>query len=481
MGNIKIFEAKYWHERRSRIVEQRNQLDLTSMNIPKSILYLAWPVVLRMSLQMIVGIVDLAFVGSIGPAAIASVGISNNLMWFIISATTAFSVGTTALVARNIGAKDYEEAQKVARQSIAITFTVATVIGILSFIFSKQIIHIMIAAQKTPDPLIIQYGTLYFQILAASFPFFFTLMVLNGILQGSGDMKTPLKVMAFVNLFNVLFDWLLIFGIGPFPEMGVAGAALASTAARILAFTIAFYILLKGKTRFKIKWPKKFRFDWGIIKQIADIGLPAAGEQLIRNSGTTFLAMIVAGLGTAALAANQIVMRGISIANMPAFGFSMAATTLVGQNLGAKKRERAEKAGYIATKMAALFMLNFGTLIFALAKPISMFFTNEPEVIHLSVIALRIVSVSLPFMGVLLTFAGALRGAGDTKWVMYITAMGVWGIRVALAYLLGIIFKLGFSGIWLAFALDFVGRAVMYYYRYSQGKWKEINLRKNLA
>ncbi len=473
--------TKCFFEGSNRLVIKKNNLDLTAMNIPKSIVFLAWPVVLRMSLQMIVGIVDLAFVGSIGPAAIASVGISNNLMWFIISATTAFSVGTTALVARNIGAKDTKRAEDVARQSIAITFTVALIIGILSFIFSKQIIYLMISAQKTPDPMIIHYGTIYFQILAVSFPFFFTQMVLNGILQGSGDMKTPLKVMVFANLFNIVFDWLLIFGIGPFPKLGVAGAAISSTAARILAFGIVLYILSKGKTNFKIHWPKSFKFDWDIIRQVGNIGLPAAGEQLIRNSGTTFLAMIVAGLGTAALAANQIVIRGISIANMPAFGFSIAATTLVGQNLGAEKKERAEKAGYIAAKMASIFMLIFGIGIFALAKPISMLFTNDPDVIRLSVMALRIVSVSLPFMGIILTFAGALRGAGDTKWVMYITAMGVWGIRVALAYLLGIVFKLGFSGVWLAFALDFMGRAAMFYRRYSIGKWKEIKLRKKRA
>lgn len=448
------------------------------MSIPKSVIFLAWPVILRMSLQMIVGIVDLAMVGSLGSAAIASVGISNNLLWFIISATTAFSVGTTALIAQNVGAKNYKQAEEIARQSIAITLTMALGIGFFSYIFAEQIIELMIVAMKKPDPAVIHYGTVYFQIIAISFPFFFTLMVLNGILQGAGDMKTPLKVMVFVNIFNLVFDYLLIFGVGPFPELGVVGAAIASTAARMLAFGIALYILLTGRTRFKVNWPKRFTFNWEIIGQLTRVGIPAAIEQLIRTSGTTSLAMIVAGLGTPALAANQIVMRGISIANMPAFGLNMATTTLVGQNLGAGKPDRAEKVGYIAAKMAAGFMFIFGIVIFLLAKPITLIFTRTPEVVHLSVIALRIISLSLPFLGILLTFFGALRGAGDTKWVMYITAIGVWGSRVALAYLLAIVFKIGFVGVWIAFAIDFMSRTVMSYLRFRSGKWKEINLWK---
>ncbi len=452
--------------------------DFTTMSIPKSVVLLAWPVILRMALQMIVGIVDLKFVGSLGAAAIASVGIGNNLLWFIISATTAFSVGTTALVARNVGAKDYAQAEEISRQSIAITFVVALIIGILASIFATPIINLMIMGMDTPDPLVIEYGTVYFQWTALAFPFFFTLMVLNGTLQGAGDMKTPLKVMVVANIFNIIFDYLLIFGIGPFPELGVAGAAIASSLARIVAFSLAFYVLITGRTNFRIHWPKNFKFNWEIIRQVASIGIPAGAEQLIRNGGTTILTMIVATLGTPALAANQIVMRGISIANMPAFGFNMAATTLVGQNLGAKKTDRAEETGYTATKMAALFMLIFGLFIFAGARYITLFFTKDPEVISLAVLALRIVACSLPFLGILLTFAGALRGAGDTTWVMLITLFGVWGTRVALAFLLAVVFKIGFVGVWIAFTIDFIGRSAMFYARYRSGRWKQIKLRK---
>ena len=447
------------------------------MNISKSVIYLAWPVVLRLAFQMIVGIVDLAFVGSLGPAAIAAVGMGNNLLWFIVSTTTAFSVGATALVAQNIGAKDNQQAEEVSRQSIMITFLVATVIGIFALIFSKEIINLMIIGMENPDPLVIQHGTTYFRITAIAFPFFFTLMVLNGIMQGAGDMKTPLKIMFSINIFNIVFDYLLIFGIGPFPELGVAGAAIASTCARLLAFSLALYALLSGKTHLKISWPKKIKFNWQIISQISKIGLPAAGEHLVRNVGTTLMTMIAATLGTPALAANLIVLRGISIANMPAYGFSMAATTLVGQNLGAKKPKRAEKTGYTAVKIASIFMLVLGLAIFLLAKPLTMIFTSNLEVITLAVNALRVISLSLPFLGILLTFAGALRGAGDTTWVMIITVLGVWGTRIALAFLLAVILKIGFVGIWIAFAIDFFVRALLFYIRYSSGKWKEIKLR----
>lgn len=451
--------------------------ELTSMNISKSVIFLAWPVVLRLAFQMIVGLVDLAFVGSLGPAAIAAVGIGNNLLWFIVSATTAFSVGTTTLVAQNVGAKDYKQAAEVSRQSIMITFLIATAITVLAFSFAQEIISLLIIGMENPDPLVLEYGITYFQITAIGFPFFFTLMVLNSILQGTGDMKTPLKIMFLINIFNIVFDYLLIFGIGPFPELGVAGAAIASTCARILAFSLTLYILLSGKSHFRINWPEKFKLDWQIIKQVAKIGLPAAGEQLVRNSGTTLLTMITATFGTQALAANLIVLRGVSIANMPAFGFNMAATTLVGQNLGAKKPDRAEKTGYTTVKMAGTFMLLFGIAIFFCAQPITMIFTSDPEVISLAVHALRVVAFSFPFLGILLAFAGSLRGAGDTTWVMIITVLGVWGTRVALAFLLAVILGIGFVGIWIAFAVDFAVRALLFYFRFRTGKWKEIKLR----
>lgn len=453
--------------------------DFTTMSIPKSVVLLAWPVILRMALQMIVGVVDLAFVGRVHTAATASVGLSNTLMWFIISATTAFSVGTTTIVAQNIGAKNYKRAEKVSLQSVAITFSVAAIIGILSSIFSRQIIQLMIMRMDTPDPTVLKMGTQYFRIMSFSFPFFFTLMVLNGIFQGAGDMKTPLKINAFVNIFNIIFDWLLIFGVGPFPELGIMGAAIATSTARILAFGGGMFILATGRTRkIRIHWPEKFSFDWETIKQVTDVGIPAAAEQLIRNSGSMLITVIVSGMGTLALAAHPIVMRGMSIAFMPAIGFNLAATTLVGQNLGADQPERAEKTGYVAAGMSSVFMTVLGIAIFIFANPISRFFTPNPEVIKLAVTGLRIVSVSLPFLGILLTFFGSLRGAGDTKWVMYITAVGVWGLRVAMAYLFGVIFGLGFTGVWIAFAMDFIGRMIMSFIRYRSGKWKDIKVRK---
>ncbi|MEC9488863.1 MAG: MATE family efflux transporter [Halanaerobium sp.] len=450
--------------------------DLTQMTISKSIIVLAIPVILRMTLQMIVGVVDLAMVGRLGSAAIAAVGMSNQLMWFIISATTAFSVGTTAMVARFIGAKKRDLAEEVAKQSVAITFVIATFIAILGFIFARPIFGFMIILMERADPAVLDAGQTFFRILALSFPFFFSMMVINGIMQGSGDTVTPLKVNALANVINIVGDYVLIFGVGPFPELGIAGAAIATAFSRSFAAVVGFSVLVRGNSELKIHLSKKFRFNWHLIKEVAGIGVPAAAEQLIRNSGTTIMTMIVASFGTVALAANQIVMRGISIANMPGFGFGMAATTLVGQNLGAKQPERAEESGMTANKMGVTFMVVMASLIFLGANQIAAFFTPDPDVIKLAARSMRIIAVALPFLSITLTLAGGLRGAGDTKWVMYITAIGVWFGRVGAAILLAKVIGLGFMGVWVAMGFDWFVRSMMTLGRFKTGNWKKIKL-----
>lgn len=450
---------------------------ITEMDLRKSVWLLALPVVARMSLQMLVGLVDTAMVGRIGPAAIAAVGMGNQIVFLLIGLITAFSIGTTALVARYIGAKRRKDAQDVAIQSLLFTAVVSLLMGILGYIFAYDIIRVMIGRMEQGDPEVIALGGMYLRIISISIPFFFSLVLFNGIFQGAGDMKTPLYIMAFTNVYNVIMDYLLIFGIGIFPELGVQGAAIATGSARCLAAVLAFIILLRGTTHFRIRLSKKrlqIRLD--IIREVLRIGLPSAMEQLIRSTGQTLITIMVAGLGTLPLAANQVVMRGLSMSFMPGFGFGLAATTLVGQNLGAKEIERAEESGYIANRMAISFMFVMGLLLFPMAALFARIFTDDPEVISLATGALRTMALTLPFLGMTMTLAGALRGAGDTRWVMYSTAVGVWGARLLFSYILAFVLDFGFTGIWLGMSLDFVLRGLLTVFRFKSGRWKTIKV-----
>lgn len=446
-------------------------------NLKRSVMLLAMPVVARMFLQMLVGVADLAMVGRISPAAISAVGMGNQVFFLSVSILTAFTVGTTALVARMVGAGKIEQAKEYARQSLVLTFLAGVVLGLMIFFGAEHIIRFMLMASETPDPDIVRLGASYLRIVAIAEPLTFLMMNCNAILQGAGNMKTPLYIMAFANLFNLVFDYLLIFGIGFFPEWGVAGAAVATSASKNLAAIVGVLYLFSRYSPIRLRLTESFRLQKARVKEILDIGVASAVEQLVRSSGQLVFTMLVAGLGPIAIAANQIIMKGMSMSFMPGFGFGLAATTLVGQNLGAQQPVRAERSGYVACKMAAIFMSCVGLLFFFFSHQIAGFFTTDPIVQLAAGENLRIMAISQPFLAYVMVLAGALRGAGDTKWVMLVTLVGTWGSRVVMGWFLGIHLGLGLQGIWFAMVLDNLIRAFMLVTRFRSGLWKTIKVR----
>jgi len=451
--------------------------DITKGNLKRSVFLLAMPVVARLFLQMLVGVVDLAMVGRISPAAISAVGMGNQV--FILSAAilNAFTVGTTALVARMVGAGQSEQARIYAQQSLVVTFSLGVVIGVTVFLGSEAIMRFLLVASENPDPEIIRLGTAYLRIVAAAEPLTFTMVNCFAILQGAGNMKTPLYIMSFANLLNVVFDYLLIFGIGFFPEWGVAGAALATSGSKNVAAILGLLYLFSRHSPLRLSLRQDFRPQWARIQEIMRIGLPSAGEQLVRSSGSVVFSMLVAGLGPIAIAANQIIMKSMSMSFMPGIGFGHAATTLIGQNLGAGKPERAEQSGYLACKMAAVFMTCVGLAFFFFSRPIAGIFTSDPAAQLAAGENLKILAISQPFLAYVMVLAGALRGAGDTGYVMLVTLIGTWGSRVVMGWFLGIFLGLGLRGVWIAMVLDNLIRAALLIARYRSGSWKTIRVR----
>lgn len=451
--------------------------DTTKGKLRNTVLLLALPVVARMFLQMLVGLVDLAMVGRISPAAISAVGLGNQVFILSTAILNAFTVGTTALVARMTGAGEQDRAKEYARQSLVVTFAAGIILGALVFFSAERIMTLLMIAAEDPDPEIIRLGAQYLRIVGAAEPLTFTMMTSYAVMQGVGNMKAPLYIMGFANVLNVVFDYLLIFGVGFFPQWGVAGAALATAGSQCLAAILALILLFSRSSPLHLRLTESFRPRAARIREIMDIGLPSAGEQLVRSTGQFVFSMLVAGLGSVAIAANQIITKAISMSFMPGMGFGHAATTLIGYNLGARQPKLAKDSGYMAAKLAAVFMSLVGMLFFFFSYQLAGLFTEDAAVRLAAGECLQIMAFSQPFLAYVMVLAGALRGAGDTKYVMVVTLIGTWGSRVVMGWFLGIFLGLGLKGVWLAMILDNLIRAAMMILRYQRGKWQKIKLR----
>jgi len=432
---------------------------------------LSLPALLNMFLISLVGMVDMIMVGRLGPAAISAVGMVNQPVLVIISVFMALTVGTTALVARFIGAKDINRAKDIARQSIVVSIFFGIILLHLLYLFAAQIERAMGA-----EPQVLALGVTYMRTIAIGTPFNVSAMGLGAILRGSGDMKTPLIADIIANLFNIYGDYSLIFGKFGAPALGVAGAGIATSIARFISSMILLYVLYRGKTVVKLSLKESYHLNFNTLKRIFNIGVPSALEQLILRTGQLAFVRIVAVLGTVAFATHQIAMNIQSLSFMPGQAFYIAATTLVGQLLGANKPDIAEESAN-QTRLLGMMVSGISAFtIFFFGKYLTMLYTNDVAIIEQSRICPRIIALLQPAQSTQFILAGALRGGGDTRFPLYSTILGIWGMRVALAYLFVMIFGWGLTGAWLAIGFDQVLRAMVIYSRFRSGKWKQLQV-----
>ncbi|MDA8228209.1 MAG: MATE family efflux transporter [Desulfitobacterium hafniense] len=447
---------------------------------------LAWPVFIEMLLQMAVGVVDIAMVGRIGPSAIAAVGFANSLLMFVIAVFAAISVGTTALVARHIGAGELERAHEIARQSLILSLLLSFGITLLGVIFPVQGIRLMMAMQAVPDQEVLDQGALFVRIVSLTMIPGLVMQIVNGVLRGAGDTKTPMRVNVIVNIVNIAGCLILVGGIQPFTlsemyftgisSLGVLGAAVSTALARALGGILSVWVLFRGNFIIHLSLRDSYRFNFPEMKRILNIGIPAAIEQVIMRGGQLLYGVIVGGLGTVAYAAHNVTMTAESLSFLPGFAFAVAATTMVGQALGAEDPKLAEESGKIATKVAIGLMSVMGVVFFFFAPALVSLFSSDPEVISLGAECLKIVAISQPPLALVMVLSGALRGAGDTKTVLYITGAGIWLVRVIFAYVFTTVFNWGLVGAWYAMIIDLFVRSILYYWRFRQGKWKNIRV-----
>jgi len=433
---------------------------------------LAWPVIAEMALQTVSSVVDMAMVGRLGAARVAAVGLTFHPIFLVMAVFMGIAVGTTALVARFVGAGSWEEAGSVTRQSLLLALVLGLFTALSGYLLAEPIVRWMGAS-----PEVTVLGASYLRWSMPGLLFLFIFNVLTGALRGAGDMKTPLKVNIILNLFKIAANYPLIFGWRGFAGLALEGAALATTLARALGTTILLLIVLRdarGQRRLELR--RGWSLDWPLIRRIMNIGLPAAGERIITSLGQVLYARMVAGLGTVIYAAHSIGLNVESFSYMPGMGFATAATTLVGQRLGAGKREEAAQTGWGTLRLALAVMGTMGALFFLFPEPFMRIYTREPAVIGYGVLALRIVAFSQIPEGMGFVLSGALRGAGDTRYVLNVTIIGMWLVRLGLTYLFVATWGWGLAGAWVAMTMDWVVRAVLLYFRFRGSAWQRIEV-----
>ena len=398
-----------------------------------------------MLLQTATMLIDAAFVGRLGAAALSAVGLAMQIMLVLMAISAAVSVGTTALIARFVGANEPRNAEEAVRQAILLAVAVSVLSGTLMFFLGPVLIEAMGGRGES-----LHLGVTYLKVLLLGVTPFYLMFVLSGVFRGIGDVRTPLMIMAVVTVISIVGDYLLIFGIGPFPKLGVMGAAIANATSRTVAAVMFFAYLPRSSLGGAMRG--SWRPAWHWFRRILSIGTPVAAQGLLRT-GASMAFISILGMtahATSAIAALTIGIRTEALAFMPGFAFSVAATSMVGQNLGAGQPRRAEQSAWAATWQGIWAMGAVGVLFIVFAHPIASVFTSDPRVLPFAATYLQVNGISEPFLALGMIMTGALQGAGETRLPTAATIVTMWFIRLPLAYYLTISLGFGALGAWIA-------------------------------
>ncbi|MBI3958233.1 MAG: MATE family efflux transporter, partial [Chloroflexi bacterium] len=382
---------------------------------------LAWPVIGENFLETMLGIVDTFLVARLGAAALAGVGSSLQVMFFVIAALSALSVGSSVLVAQAVGARKFERASHLARQSIGWSVCFSVPLALLGFFLADPILSLF-----GLEPEVAAIGGDYLKVTMGTVVVLVVLFIGGGVLRGAGDSRTPMQVTALANVINIFLAYGLIFGAWGLPELGAVGSAWATFLSRLLAMVILLWAMSRGRNGVTIGGRDGWLPQISVARSVLRIGVPAALEQVLISAGFTVLTIVVASLGTAALAAHRIAFNALSLSFLPGFGFSIAATALVGQSVGARRLDQGSDAAHTAARWGALWMGSMAVIFFILATPIMQAFTDEAEVVRQGAASLRVLAFSQPFWALLFIYSGSLRGLGNTNFPLRANTLGIW-------------------------------------------------------
>lgn len=444
--------------------------DFTTGPFKRAILLLAIPMMLEMLMESVFAIVDIFFVAKLGADAIATLGITEALIILLYAVAIGLSMAVTAVVARRIGEGDRESAALAAGQALSIGFVLSIVISIPGVIYAEDILRAM---GMSADAIAEHVG--YTKIMFGGCGSILFIFLLNGVFRGAGDASVAMRVLWIANLINIVLDPVLIFGWGPFPELGLTGAAVATTIGRSCGVGLQLVYLFGGASRVRLR-ANHIVPRYVEVREIAALSKGAVMQYLIATSSWVILVKIVATYGSTAVAGYTIAIRIVDFIILPAWGLSNAAATLVGQNLGAAKPERAERFAWQVTRYNLVFMVSIGIIFIIIPNPIVGLFTSDEGIRHAAVICLRFMSFGFGFFAVSLVLHQAFNGAGDTSTPMRINFVAFWLIQLPLAYYLAMHWFASPTGVYVAILIsEFVMSAITLSV-FRRGRWKFVQV-----
>jgi len=443
-----------------------NETDFTRGSIRRALGLLAIPMMLEMSMEAVFAVVDIAFVSRLGTAAVAAVGITEALVTVLYAVAIGLGMGVTAMVARRIGERRPEEAARVTGQAIWLGVGLSLAVGALGALFARDLLSMMGAGSE-----VIATGSGYTAVLIGGSGSILFLFLLNAAFRGAGDAPVALRALALANGLNIALDPCLIFGLGPFPELGVTGAAIATTIGRGSGVLYLAWYLARGRGRLAFG-VRHLALAPAIVRRMILISTGGIGQFLIATASWIAVMRIVALYGSGPVAAYTIALRLIEFAILPAWGLGNAAATLVGQNLGARETARAERSVWLAARYNAIFLAVLGALLLLFAPQIVLLFSDDPGILRYGTSCLRIMGIGYPMYAVGMIIIQALNGAGDTRTPSILNFFCFWVLQIPLAYGLATAGGLGPNGVFVSIVISESLLTVRAVLAFRRGGWQ---------
>jgi len=461
-------ENSLWQELKEAI--RGSEADYTEIKIGKAIFLLAVPMILELIMESTFAVVDIFFVGKLGPSAVATVGLTETYLFLLYSIGMGLSMAVTAVVARRIGEKEKEKAGISAVQAILLAIFISIPFSLAGIFFAKDLLALMGA-----DAWILEHGYKYMQWMLGGNAIIMLLFIINAIFRGAGDAAIAMRVLWIANGFNIVLDPLLMFGWGPFPELGIQGAAVATNIGRGIGVLMQMWVLLRGGKHIRVL-RTHLAVHWKTMLSILKTSFGGIGQMIIAMTSWIFIMRIISEFGSEVIAGTTIAMRIMMFTMMPAWGMSNAVATLVGQNLGAEKPERAERSVWITGFWNMIFLIGVAVVYFVAGESLVGIFTDDIKVIYVGAMWLKIVSYAYFVYGWWMVASQAFNGAGDTITPTKINFVFFWLIEIPLSYFMAKTLDMGYSGVFWAIFIAETAVGLFTLWLFTRGKWKTVRV-----
>lgn len=447
--------------------------------IRRDVLRLSAPIFTEQVFTMSIGVLNTIMAARIGVEAVSAVGMVNSLTFILIAFFSALAVGGTVVVAHFTGQDNTQAANEATKQALFSGLILSLIVTVLIWIFRYPVVNLLFGSAEQE---VIKDSIIYLQITLLTYPLLAITSIACGVLRGAGDTKTPMKINILMNAISIIVSYILIYGMNikiayfhiHITGMKIEGAALGILIARAIGAFLVMFSLIKGSTIIKLVNIRSFKIDFALQKSIFNIGIPSSIESLMFNGGKLITQIFIVNMGMASIAANAIAGSFASIINIPGSAFSIVAPTLVGQSMGKGKSDESKKLLIYITVLSSVCLLVLCAVSFPLADLISSLYTKSTDVIHLTSTLIKLTAIATPlFWSISFVLPSGLNGAGDTKYTMVTSVIGMWAFRIVLGYVFGISFKMGVAGVWVGMYIDWVVRGTLYCFRLKNEKWKQ--------